>query len=136
MVDFLTLDDIIEIHKDQIDRYGGSPGIRDVGLLQSAAAVPSSTFESDYLHRDIFLMAAAYLFHVTQNHPFVDGNKRTGAVAALVFLEINGILVNAPENDLEHLVRKVATGHMDKEGIAIFLKSHSQSERDDHEEDL
>ena len=135
MVDFLSLDDIIVIHNDQIDRYGGSPGIRDVGLLQSAASVPSATFQSDYLHHDIFLMAAAYLFHITQNHPFVDGNKRTWAVAALVFLEINGITVNAPQNDLEHLVRRVASGQVDKEAIAIFLKSHNRSKRNDTESD-
>ncbi len=136
MVDFLSLDDIIEIHKDQIERYGGSLGIRDIGLLQSAAAVPSATFQGDYLHQGIFLMAAAYLFHITQNHPFVDGNKRTGAVAALVFLEINGIVVDAPGNDLEHLVRRVATGQVDKEAIAVLMKSHSQSGRDGNGQDL
>ena len=92
---FLSLGEILEIHRDQIERYGGDAGIRDLGLLQSALAVPASGFGGRYLHSDLFEMAAAYLFHLVQNHPFVDGNKRTGAVAALVFLSLNGIEIEA-----------------------------------------
>src|SRR5437867_10279787 len=86
---FLSLDEILEIHKDQIARYGGMAGIRDLGLLQSALAQPQATFGSQFLHADLIEMAAAYLFHIVQNHPFIDGNKRVGAVAALVFLQLN-----------------------------------------------
>lgn len=126
MVDFLTIDDILEIHKDQIERYGGSVEIRDVGLLQSAVAMPYATFDGEYLHQDIYYMAAAYLFHITQNHPFVDGNKRTGAVASLVFLEINDISANISEDELEQLVIKVATSQIDKDVIADFLCNNTQ----------
>lgn len=82
---FLTLDEALDIHRDQIQRYGGSSGIRDLGLLQSALAQPQAAFAGQFLHADLIEMAAAYLFHITQNHPFVDGNKRTGTAAALVF---------------------------------------------------
>jgi len=92
---FLSLGEVLEIHRDQIDRYGGHPGIRDIGLLQSALAMPAAGFGGRFLHTDLFEMAAAYLFHITQNHPFVDGNKRTGAVASLVFLSLNGVEIKA-----------------------------------------
>ena len=72
---FLGLDEVIEIHRDQIERYGGHPGVRDMGLLQSAIAMPQASHGGKYLHADLFEMAAAYLFHIVQNHPFVDANK-------------------------------------------------------------
>jgi death-on-curing protein len=72
---FLTLAEVIDIHTDQIERYGGSPGVRDMNLLSSAVAMPSASFGSDYLHADICEMAAAYAFHIAQNHPFIDGNN-------------------------------------------------------------
>ena len=124
-IEFLGLDDVLEIHRDQIEHYGGSLGIRDMGLLQSAVAMPAAGFGDQYLHQDIFEMAAAYLFHITQNHPFVDGNKRTGAVAAIVFLAMNDIEIIADEDELEAFVRSVATGQSDKAATAAFLKSNS-----------
>lgn len=78
-IDFLHLDDVVAIHLDQIERYGGEAGIRDAGLLESAVAQARATFGGEFLHADLFQMAAAYLFHIAKNHPFVDGNKRTGA---------------------------------------------------------
>lgn len=125
-IEFLGLDEILEIHRDQIERYGGSAGIRDIGLLQSAVAMPAAGFGGDYLHQDIFEMAAAYLFHITQNHPFVDGNKRTGTVAAVVFLEMNGVELDADEDELENLVRSVAMGKADKSAAAAFLRDNSR----------
>lgn len=92
---FLELADILDIHQDQIERYGGAPGIRDLNLLQSAAAMPEASFGGVYLHSSIHEMAAAYLFHIVQNHPFTDGNKRTGTVAAVVFLKLNGFAIYA-----------------------------------------
>ena len=90
---FLGLDEVIEIHNDQIKQYGGHPGILDIELLKSAIAMPAATFDGNYLHTDIYDMAAAYLFHIVRDHPFIDGNKRTGAVAAVVFLMIRASLV-------------------------------------------
>jgi death-on-curing protein len=123
---FLGLDEVIEIHHDQIKRYGGRPGILDVGMLKSTIAMPSATFDGNYLHTDIYEMAAAYLFHVVRNHPFIDGNKRTGAVASVVFLMLNGIEFHADENDLEEIVIRTAEGKMDKATIARFFESNAQ----------
>ena len=83
---FLDLDHIMRLHRSLIDRYGGIEGVRDMGLLQSAIAMPQASYGGKFIHDDIFEMAAAYLYHITQNHPFLDGNKRTGAAAAIVFL--------------------------------------------------
>jgi death-on-curing protein len=123
---FLTLGEIIETHRDQIERYGGDPGIRDLGLLQSAMAVPAAGFGGRYLHTDLFEMAAAYLFHITQNHPFIDGNKRTGAVASLVFLSLNDVEIEADEEEFEKIVLGVAEGKIDKASAAEFFRKNSQ----------
>ncbi len=124
---FLTLVEILEIHDDQIKRYGGSPGIRDAGLLESALAMPAACFDGRYLHADLFEMAAAYLFHIAKNHPFVDGNKRVGAVAALVFLALNDIEIDADEDAFEQAVLAVAEGRWDKTAIANFLRDNARS---------
>ena len=129
-IDFLGLDDVVEIHHDQIERYGGSDGIRDAHLLESAVAAPQATFDERFLHGDLFSMAAAYLFHITQNHPFVDGNKRTGAVAALVFFALNEVEIQASEEEIEGLVRRVATGKADTDAVAAFFRSHQQDSGD------
>jgi death-on-curing protein len=123
---FLGLDEVIEIHHDQIKRYGGRPGILDVGMLKSTIAMPSATFDGNYLHTDIYEMAAAYLFHVVRNHPFIDGNKRTGAVASVVFLMLNGIDFHADDNDFEKIVILTAEGKTDKATIARFFESNAQ----------
>ncbi len=124
---FLGLDEVVEIHRDQIERYGGDPGVRDRGLLQSAAAMPAAGFGDDYFHADILEMAAAYLFHIVRNHPFVDGNKRTGAATALVFLMMNGIELHCGEESFEKMVRSVAGGKTDKAGVAAFFRKHGST---------
>ena len=121
---FLGLDEIIEIHADQINRYGGGHGIRDIELLKSATAMPATSFDGVYLHTDIYEMAAAYLFHIVRNHPFVDGNKRTGAVASVVFLMMNGIDLHADENNFEKMVLSAAEGKNDKATIALFFRNN------------
>jgi death on curing protein len=92
---FMTLDEIIDVHRDQIARYGGLEGIRDFEMLQSAVAMPVAGSGGQFFHADLCEMAAAYLFHIVQNHPFIDGNKRVGAVAAYVFLAINNLRLTA-----------------------------------------
>ena len=124
MPQFLTLDDLLESHTEQIAAYGGSEGLRDLGLLESALAQPQATLEGEYLHHDLFEMASAYLFHLVRNHPFIDGNKRVGLEAALVFLEINGITVNATDDDFVELVLQTARGESTKQQIAEFFRSH------------
>ncbi len=121
---FLTLDDIIESHQNQIDTYGGSHGIRDIGLLEPAIAQPEASFGGQYLHADIFEMAAAYLYHLVMNHPFVDGNKRVGLEAALIFLEINDKSLIANDDELVDLVLNTTDGQIGKREIAEFFRSH------------
>ena len=123
--DFLTLDEVFEIHSDQIHRYGGSLGVRDVGLLQSALAMPEASFDGEYLHPSIHEMAAAYLFHIVKNHPFLDGNKRTGTAAALVCFEMDGVAINSEADDLVDLVVGVAEGRIQKSGGAEFFRCHA-----------
>ena len=99
---FLDLEQVMRLHASMIERYGGTEGTRDVGLLQSAVAMPQMAYGGEYLHTDIFEMAAC-LYHIVQNHPFLDGNKRTGASAAIVFLAMNDIQIEADEDGLVDL---------------------------------
>jgi death-on-curing protein len=119
---FLEIDEVLAFHAAQLARFGGLAGLRDLGLLESALAQPRSTFEGDWLHQDLHAMAAAYLYHVVRNHPFVDGNKRTGLAAALVFLAINGIDTRRPAIGLYELVISVAEGECDKADLAARLR--------------
>ena len=123
---FLTLDDVLAIHANQVEEHGGSMGVRDLRLLQSAIAQPEATFGGQFLHGDLFEMAAAYLFHIMQNHPFVDGNKRTGMVAAFTFLRFNGFELDAAEDALESMVLSVASGECDKPEVTAFLRRHTR----------
>ncbi len=124
---FLTLDEVLALHADQIRRYGGRPGVRDLGLLSSAIATPAVTFRGAYLHATVFEMAAAYLFHIACNHPFLDGNKRVALAAALVFLWLNGLKVVADHVELEDLVLGVAEGRVTKAELSVFLKDHARA---------
>jgi death on curing protein len=125
MTDFLGVEDVLGLHADQVALYGGDYGVRDMGLLDSAVAQPRAAFGGEFLHKDLFEMAAAYLFHIVQNHPFLDGNKRTGAVAALVFLDLNGIEITAPKGSMYDLTMSVAIGQADKAQIAEYFRSHA-----------
>jgi death on curing protein len=120
--DFLNLEDVLEIHGFQLERYGGSSGMRDQGLLESALAQPMATFAGEYVHADLFAMAAAYMFHIVSNHPFVDGNKRTGLLSALVFLDQNGVSIFEFTDELYELTMQVAQGRANKETITAKLR--------------
>ena len=124
---FLTLDEVLGIHADQIRRYGGSPGLRDLDLLRSALGMPETTFEGEFLHGSVFEMAAAYLFHLARNHPFLDGNKRVALMCALVFLGLNGQRLQADPDFPYELVDGVAAGSVDKAQVSVFLRNHSLS---------
>lgn len=119
---FLTLAEVIEIHNDQIQRYGGQGGIRDMGLLESALAQPEASFGGEWLHKDLYEMAAAYAFHVAQNHPFVDGNKRAGLACTLVFLELNGISITDPRGKLKNALLAIASGKLKKQDFSSLLR--------------
>ena len=122
---FLTLAEVIDVHGNQIELYGGQNGVRDFGLLQSAVAQPEASFAGQWLHEDIFLMAAAYAFHLCQNHPFFDGNKRTALASALVFLELNGISLDDPKDKLLEATLSIAKGKLSKPQFAQILKELS-----------
>ncbi len=124
---FLGLEEVLEIHLDQTTRYGGKEGIRDLGLLQSALAMPQAGANNQYFHADLVEMAAAYLFLILRNHPFVDGNKRTGVTAALVFLEMNGIEIRASDEALVKTVLAVAEGKLARGALAEFFRGHTRT---------
>ena len=99
--------------------------MRDLGLLQSAIAMPSATFDGVFLHEGVFEMAAAYLFHVCRNHAFLDGNKRTALACALAFLYLNGKKIAAKPDELYDLVIGVAEGRVTKAEVAVFLQTNA-----------
>jgi len=129
---FLTVEDVLRLHDDQLERFGGSAGVRDRGALESAVAVVQATFDGKLLHGDIFEMAAAYAFHIAENQPFLDGNKRTGLDAALVFLDVNGWLVLDPDERLYDAMISLSARQLDKHGLAALLQelAHPLSESD------
>lgn len=118
---FLDIDDVIALHADQLAEFGGADGLRDRNLLDSAIAQPQASFGGHYVHDGLFAMAAAYLFHIVSNHPFVDGNKRTGLLAALVFLDINGTTIEQSSDELYELTMSVANGQIQKADVTAAL---------------
>ena len=123
--EFLTLTDVLQIHEAQIEAYGGIRGIRDQGLLESAVMMPQATFGGEYLHQNLFEMASAYAFHIAENQPFLDGNKRTALVSALVFLDINGFEILDQEMRLYDAMIAIANKQMDKYDLAKLLQGLS-----------
>jgi death on curing protein len=127
---FLALEEVLEIHADQLRRHGGAAGIRDWALLESALAAPQASWGGEFLHRDLAEMAAAYLHSIARNHAFVDGNKRVATLAAYTFLLLNGQELVADDESLEQFVLGVATGAVSKEEAAAFIREHCQPEPD------
>lgn len=125
---FFSLDEVLAIHADQIERYGGSLGIRDRGLLESALAMPEATYAGEDLHPTLCEKAAAYLFHLVKNHPFVDGNKRVGLAVALAFMGMHDAWVDASDAELVDLVLGVAEGRISKADVAVLLARLSRAE--------
>ncbi|MGQ9634896.1 MAG: type II toxin-antitoxin system death-on-curing family toxin [Bryobacteraceae bacterium] len=129
---FLSLEEVLEIHRQQIERYGGASGVRDHSLLESAIAQPQASFSTEFLHASIPAMAAAYLFHLCRNHPFVDGNKRVAANAAITFLLMNDWEPAFTEDPLVDAVLAVASSSMTKEDLAQFFECHCVPRPDSH----
>jgi death-on-curing protein len=126
--DFLDVADVLTIHRLQVDRFGGTEGLRDQGLLSSAVSQPQLTFDGEFVHNDLVEMAAAYLFHLVSNHPFVDGNKRVGLATALVFLDMNGLPLRHGTDDLYELTMAVAEGSADKSEVTATLRTLLKTE--------
>lgn len=125
MIRFLSKEVILAFHEDQINEYGGKTGVRDHELLESALAQPEASFGGEYVHTDIFEMAAAYGFHICQNHPFFDGNKRTSLIAMYTFLYVNGYRINSDKKLLYSIVIDLASGKINKKDLADFLRENS-----------
>lgn len=125
LTEFLTLAEAVEIHGNQVELYGGDAGIRDYNLLSSALYIAQSTFDGTLLHEYLFQMAAAYIYHLCQNHPFLDGNKRTALACGLVFLDLNGIEINDTSGVLYKMMMRVASGRCRKPEIAGILQDLS-----------
>lgn len=123
---FLSKASVLEIHAAQITEHAGDPALRDEGLLESAVAQPSARFSGQYLHDDLFLMAAAYVVHIAMNHPFADGNKRTALAAALVFLDLNGIEVRDEDAELADMVLDMIQHRRDKAWVADELRRRAR----------
>ena len=120
----LTVPAIKAIHAEVLAAHGGAPGIRDEGLLESAVAAPQATMMGQPLLSDAVEIAAAYLFYLCRNHPFVDGNKRTALAGCLVFLEANGLLPEAklPTDEWERFVLDIAASTLDREQTTARLR--------------
>ena len=122
MIRFLPESVVLAIHDDQIRLYGGAYGVRDDAALDGSLYMPKATFDGDFLHPTIFAMAAAYGFHLCQNHPFIDGNKRTAGMVMFTFLQLNGFEPNASEPDYYTVMIAVASGQMSKEQLTDWLQ--------------
>lgn len=121
---FLSVGVVLEIHRRVVETFGGDAGLRDRGLLESATAMPRSTFDGSELHVGLAEKAAAYHYHLCANHPFVDGNKRVAVAAAEVSLIINGQELSAGDDEIEELTLGVASGRLSKSQVVEFFEKH------------
>jgi death-on-curing protein len=128
---FLPKKLVLLFHEQLIQTYGGSHGIRDEKLLDSALGQPEVTFEGKYLHDNLIKMAAAYGYHICNNHPFIDGNKRIALVAMDVFLQRNGYEIKATEKETYSMIMKLASGKLSKDELVQWLENNVSSIRNE-----
>lgn len=128
-IKFLSTEDVESIHRRMIDDFGGSDGLRDRHLLESATHTPQAQFGGQYLHNSVAAMSAAYLFHLCKNHPFVDGNKRVALATAIQFLYLNDYRLVAGKKEVEALTLGVADSSVSKEEAIAFFKKHARRDR-------
>ena len=119
-----TLDEILAIHARSVELFGGSLGIRDHGLLDSALHAPAASFGGEELHPSLAEKAGAYAYHLIKNHTFVDGKKRTGLAVAAWFLRLNGSVLDATDSELVDLGLGLADGTVSKASASVFFASH------------
>jgi death on curing protein len=125
MMRYLTLLEVLELHRQIIEQSGGAVGIRDLGLLESAIAQPIMTFGGEDLYPSVIEKTIAIGFSIIMNHPFVDGNKRTGHAAMEVFLILNGMEISASVDEQEQIILAVASGKIGREAFVEWLKMHT-----------
>ena len=126
--EFLETEDVLNIHQVLVEQFGGMPGVRDEGLLESALSQPKATFFGELLHPTIHEQAAAYLYHIAKNHPFLDGNKRTAYGGMEAFLRLNGYNLNPTDDEAYDMVMRVAQGEITKEELSRFVEQHIQAD--------
>lgn len=124
---YLAREQVLRIHQRQIERFGGSTGVRDSGALDAAVARPQATFGGDDLYPDIAAKAAALLHSLVANHPFVDGNKRAAVMSAELFLLFNGFELLADDDDFEAVTMAAARGELGAEELAIWMRQRLNS---------
>ena len=122
---YLTLIEVLELHRRIIEKSGGASGIRDLGLLESAIAQPRMTFGGKDLYPSLAEKAAALGFSMIMNHPFVDGNKRIGHAAMETFLVLNKLEISAPADEQEQVVLAIASGEMKREALVAWLQQYT-----------
>lgn len=127
MTIYLTAEQVLFVHYRLLSETGGEHGVRDLGLLESAIARPQATFDRQELYQDIFEKAAALMESLVNNHPFVDGNKRTGIACAVLFLQQNGVSFSAKNAELEKFNLRVASSNAGHPEITKWLRKHSRS---------
>ncbi len=120
---FITREAALKLHADQLESFGGTPGLRDAGLLDSALAQPQATFAGELLHPTIASQAAAYLYHLAMNHPFLDGNKRTAFAVMDTFLRLNEYTLTLTDAQAYELVLRVVERQLDKDGLIAELET-------------
>jgi death on curing protein len=125
MIRYLTLIEVLELHRKILEQSGGALGIRDMGLLESAIAQPRMTFSGENLYPSLLDKAAALGFSIIMNHPFVDGNKRTGHAATETFLVLNGLEINASVDEQERMVLVIASGELGREAFVEWLQQNT-----------
>jgi len=123
---YITVKDVLLLHDMAVDATGGSHGLRDVGLLESAVARPESSFGGEELYPTIFLKAGALIHSLLRNHPFVDGNKRTSLFSAMTFLELNGYKFIAEQMEIVEFALKVENDKLSVEEISTWLEEHTE----------
>lgn len=122
---YLTLGEVLELHRRILESSGGATGLRDLGALESSVAQPRISVEGEDAYPTLVEKAAALCFSLVQNHPFVDGNKRIGHAAMEVFLLLNGLQIQASVDEQEHLVLQLASGNVSRRALATWLQEHT-----------
>lgn len=135
MIRYLTLIEVLELHRKILEQSGGALGIRDMGLLESAIAQPRMIFGGEDLYPSLLEKAAALGFSIIMNHPFVDGNKRTGHAATETFLVLNGLEINACVDEQERVVLAIASGELERKAFVEWLQQHTAPANNPHAAD-
>jgi death-on-curing protein len=130
VIRYLSVEQVLRLHDRQLDRFGGGGGVRDRGALEAAVARPRATFGGEDLYPDLASKAAALMHSLVMNHPFIDGNKRVGAMAAELFIEVNDRGLLAADEEFEEITLSVARGEIDAESLAIWLRQRMSSQEE------